>query len=133
MLWISLLLQKLEREITLQLLVKELQFLHSALSLIAVYQRIKFHLIPFYIFRDMLQTSFLLQKLRREVTQLQFPSWPSIQVSSLITLPSIQRYALGKSVTDRQMDGHTVRRMDKLQLYALPLGSIKMKDRSCVG
>ena len=31
----------------------ELRFLHSALSLMAVYQCIKFHLIPFYIFRDM--------------------------------------------------------------------------------
>ena len=33
----------------------------------AVYQCIKFHLIPFNTFRDMLRTS-LLQKLRREVT-----------------------------------------------------------------
>ena len=64
MLWTSLLLQKLEREITLKLLVTELQFLHSALPLMAVYQCIKFHLIPFYTFRDMLQISFLLQKLR---------------------------------------------------------------------
>ena len=36
----------------------------------AIYQCIKGHLIPFYAFRDMLQTSFLLQKLRREVTLL---------------------------------------------------------------
>ena len=68
MLQISLLLKKLEREITLKLHVVELQFLHSALPLMAIYQCIKFHLIPFYTFRDMLQTSFLLQKLRREVT-----------------------------------------------------------------
>ena len=34
----------------------------------ALYQCIKFHLLPFYTFRDMLQTSFLLQKLKREVT-----------------------------------------------------------------
>ena len=68
MLQTSLLLLKLEREITLKLLVIELQFLHSALPLMAVYQCIKFHLIPFYTFRNMLRTSFLLQKLRREVT-----------------------------------------------------------------
>ena len=68
MLWTSLLLQKLEREITLKLLVIELRFLHSALSLMAVCQCIKFYLISFYTFRDMLQTSFLLQKLRRGVT-----------------------------------------------------------------
>ena len=61
MLRTSLLLQNLEREITLKLLVTELQFLHYALSLTSIYQCIKFHLIPFYTFRDMLQTSFLLQ------------------------------------------------------------------------
>ena len=43
MLRASLLLQKLEREITLQLLVVEIRFLHSALPLIAVYQYIKFY------------------------------------------------------------------------------------------
>ena len=37
-------------------------------SLYVFHQCIKFHLIPFYTFRDMLQTSFLLQKLKREVT-----------------------------------------------------------------
>ena len=42
--------------------------MHFAHFLIAVYQRIKFYLILFYTFRDMIQTSFLLQKLRREVT-----------------------------------------------------------------
>ena len=68
MLRTSLLSQKLEREITVKLLVIELQFLHSALPLMAIYQCIKFHLIPFYTFRDMLWTSFLLQKLRSEVT-----------------------------------------------------------------
>ena len=36
--------------------------MHCALSLMAVYQLcIKFHLIPFYTFRNMLRTSFLLQ------------------------------------------------------------------------
>ena len=39
----SLLLQKKERIITLQLLVIKLRFLHSALPLMAVYQFIKFH------------------------------------------------------------------------------------------
>ena len=66
MLQTSLLLQKLEREITLQLLVIYLRFLHSTLLLMAVYQNIKFHLRPFHTFRDMFCTSFLLQKLRRE-------------------------------------------------------------------
>ena len=41
------------------LLVIELRFLHLALPLMAVYQCIKFHLIPLYTFRDMLRTSFL--------------------------------------------------------------------------
>ena len=48
MLRTSLLLQKLKRKITLKLLVLELRFLHSALSRMAVYQCIKFHLITFY-------------------------------------------------------------------------------------
>ena len=39
-----------------------------ALPLMVIYQCIKFHLIPVHTFRDMLRTSFLLQKLRREVT-----------------------------------------------------------------
>ena len=39
------------------------------ISLIALYQCIKFHLIPFYTLRDMLRTSLLLKKLRLEVTQ----------------------------------------------------------------
>ena len=33
----------------------------------AIYQCIKFHLIPFYTFRDMFRKSFLLQKLKREI------------------------------------------------------------------
>ena len=40
----------------------ELLFLHSAFPLMAIYQCIKFHLITFYTFRDMIWTSFLLQK-----------------------------------------------------------------------
>ena len=39
------------------------------LSLIALYQCIKFHLIPFYTLRDTLHTILLMQKLRRQVTQ----------------------------------------------------------------
>ena len=58
MLRTSLLLQKLEREITLQFLVIELRFLHSALPLMAAYQCIKFYLIPFNTFRDMLRIGF---------------------------------------------------------------------------
>ena len=41
----------------------ELWFLHSAFPLLAVYQYIKFHFIPFYTFRDI--RSFLPQKLKR--------------------------------------------------------------------
>ena len=65
MLRTSLLLQKLEREITLSLPVIELRFLHSAFSLMAVYQCIKFHLIPSYTSRDMLRTSVLLQNIEK--------------------------------------------------------------------
>ena len=35
------------------------------ISLMAIYQCIKFHLIPFYTFGDMLQTSLQLQKIRK--------------------------------------------------------------------
>ena len=42
----------------------------DGLPLMTIYQCIKFHLIPFYTFRDMLRKSFLLQKLRRAVTPL---------------------------------------------------------------
>ena len=38
-----------------------LWLLHSAIPLMALYQYIKFHLIPLSTFRDMLQTGFLLQ------------------------------------------------------------------------
>ena len=68
MLRTSLLLQKLRREVTQELLVTELQFLHSVLSLMAVSQCIKFHLILFYTFRDMHRTNLILQKLGREIT-----------------------------------------------------------------
>ena len=43
----------------------ELSFLHSALPLKALYQSIKFNLIPFYTFRNMLHTSFKLQKIKK--------------------------------------------------------------------
>ena len=55
--------QKLE--ITPLILAIKLQFLHSVLPLMALYQCIKFHLIPLYTFRDTLRTSFLLQNLTR--------------------------------------------------------------------
>ena len=45
------------------ILVIELRFLQSALSLIVLYQCIKFHIIPLYTSRYMLRTSFFLQKL----------------------------------------------------------------------
>ena len=70
MLWTNLLLQKLGRIINPEILVIELRLLESAFFLIALYQCIKFHLIPFFDFRYMLQTSFILQKLRRKVTPL---------------------------------------------------------------
>ena len=45
-----------------------LWFLYSAILFIAFYHCIKFHLFIFNTFRDMLQTSLLLQKLEREIT-----------------------------------------------------------------
>ena len=39
--------------------------MHPALSLIALYQCIKFHLTPLYTLRHTLRTSFLLQKLKK--------------------------------------------------------------------
>ena len=100
----SLLLQKLEREITLYLLVKELRFLHCALSLMTVYQCIKFHFIPFVTFIDMLRTSFLLQKLRRG--------------NNFVNT--------GDSVTD----GRTVRRTDKAATVCFPFGEHKKGKRN---
>ena len=47
--------------------MRELRFLHSALSLMTIYPCVQFHLIPFFTFRDLLRTIFLLQKLRKEV------------------------------------------------------------------
>ena len=64
----SLILQKLEKEITPLILTVGLWFLHSALPLITLYQCIKFHLFIFNNFRDMLRTSLPLQKLGREIT-----------------------------------------------------------------
>ena len=66
MLRTSLILQKLEREITI-IICDRVTVLAFCTSSDGRYQCIKFHLIPFHTFRDMLQTSFLLQK-RREVT-----------------------------------------------------------------
>ena len=43
-------------------------FLHSAISFMALYQCIKFHLLIFNTFRDVLWTSLLLQILEREIT-----------------------------------------------------------------
>ena len=56
----KLTIAKIRRDITLYLLVIviELQFLHSALSLMAVYQCISFSLIPLLTLRDMLRTNF---------------------------------------------------------------------------
>ena len=75
MLQTSLSLQKLGRKITLYLLVTELLFLHSAFPLMALYQYIMFHLIPFYTFRDMHWRSFLLPKLKREVSPKILVTW----------------------------------------------------------
>ena len=47
-----------------------LWFLHSAIPLIALYHCIKFHLFIFNTFRDILWTSLLVQKLKREITLL---------------------------------------------------------------
>ena len=68
MLRTSFLLQKLRREVTPQILVIGLLFLHSTIPFMALCQCIKFHLFIFNTFRDMPRTSLLLQKLRREIT-----------------------------------------------------------------
>ena len=57
---------KIRREVTPYILVIVLWFLHSAISLMALYQCIKFHLITFNTFKNMLWTSSLLQKFGRE-------------------------------------------------------------------
>ena len=44
-----------------------LWFLHSAIPFIALYHCMKFHLFILNIFRNMLRTSLLLQKLEREI------------------------------------------------------------------
>ena len=74
MLWTSFLFQKFEREVTLYILVTGLWFLHCTIRslhctilFMTLYQCIKFHIIPLYTLRDMLRTSFLLQKLTRMV------------------------------------------------------------------
>ena len=48
----------------LLVIIIRLWFLHSALPLIAVYRCVKFHSISLYTIRDMLRTSFSLQKFR---------------------------------------------------------------------
>ena len=63
----SLLLQKLGREITV-IFCDRVMILAFCTSPITLYHCIKVHLILFYTFRDMLRTSLLLQKLKREVT-----------------------------------------------------------------
>ena len=65
---INLILQKLGREITPYILTTGSWFLHSALSLIALYHCVKFHLFIFNTYRDMLTTGLLLQKIGRKIT-----------------------------------------------------------------
>ena len=71
MLWTSQLLQKKKNRKGNNSIITcyRATVLAFTLSLKALYQCIKFHLNSFYTVRDMLRTSLLLQKLRREVTQ----------------------------------------------------------------
>ena len=95
------------------MLVTEWWFLHSALSLIDLYQCIKFHLIPLNSFRDMLRTYFPLQKLKKgsnsvntldRVRVIAFCNFLysslSVYEISLNYLQYFKRYAPDKSVTD---------------------------------
>ena len=94
-----------------------LLFLHSAISFMAFYHCIKFHLLIFNTFRDMLHTSLLLQKLEREitlkllVTELQFlHSALSLMavyqcIVSFNSLLYFQRYAPDKLFTAKIKKG----------------------------
>ena len=110
----------------------ELWFFHSALPL-AVYQCIKFHLIPFYTFSYMLWTSFLLQKLRREVTQytlviglwflhsaIYFVALYLLYQVSFIYLQYFQRYAPDKlTIAKIRMGNNSVITCDTVTILAL--------------
>ena len=65
MLQTSLLLQKIRKGNNSVKACDIVQVLDYALPLMAIYQYIKFHLIPFITFRDMLRTNFLLQKIKK--------------------------------------------------------------------
>ena len=121
---------KLEGEITLKLLVIEIPFLHSALPLTAVYQCIKFHLIPFYTFQRYAPDKLFTAKIKKgsnsintgySVMVLAFCNSPHgpllVYQVSLNYLQYFYRYALDKSVTD----GRT-----KWQLHSLPSESIEI-------
>ena len=107
--------------------------MHSAFPLLALYQCVEFHSIPFYIFRDMLQTSFYCKNKKRgsysentgaRVMILAFCnslySPLSVYQVSLNYLHYFQRYALDKSV------------MDGLTFYTNVCNSTKSDDRVMV-
>ena len=124
----------------------ELRILDSALVLIAVYHCIKIHLIPLYTFRDMLRTSFLLQKLRREVTSyiLVTGLWflhsaishmalcPCIMFHSIIfnTFRDMLRTKVWR--TDGGMAGRTDKRTDQAATICSPFGKHKYKGNSFI-
>ena len=64
----NLFIAKIKMKVTLLILVTGLWFLHCAFLLMALYQYSKFRSIPLYTLRDMLRTSFLDKKIKREVT-----------------------------------------------------------------
>ena len=102
-------MQKLGREITPQILMIGLWFLHSALFVIAFYHCINFHFIIFNTFRDMLRTNLQLQTNRKgnnslitcnRVMALALCTFSdgrlSIYQVSFNSLPYFQRYAPDK-------------------------------------
>ena len=117
-----------------------LWFLHSAIPFIAFYHCIKFHLFIFNTFRDTLQTSLLLQKLKWEITlklfviELRFlhSTLPlmgrlSMNQVSFNSLLYFQRYAPDKLfIAKRKKRSNSVNTRDRLMVLSFcnsPYGS----------
>ena len=107
--------------------------LHSTLPLMAIYQCIKFHLSPFYTFRDMLRTSFFIEKIKKGSNSLNtgdsvmvlalcnFLHGPqSVYQVSFIYLQYSQRYALDKlTIAKIRKGNNSVITCDRVMVLAL--------------
>ena len=97
----------------------------------ALYQPIKFDLIPFYTFRDMLQINFLLQKIKREVTLkilltglwflcIAADSLLSMYQVSFTSLVYFQRYTPDKFFIAKNKKGsNSVNIVDRVMILAI--------------